>query len=166
MHCKTAFRLNTETGKYSARRNVDPEDILQEAQRILLSRIKERPALKDPAAVKSYLSAALAGKEKEEFWALLLDTQHRVIAAVTLSVGTIDGASVYPREVVKTVLEHNAAAVIFSHNHPSTVAEPSAADRSLTERLKSALAQIDVRVLDHIVVGGATCVSFAERGWI
>lgn len=166
MHRKVAFRLNAETGKYSTRRNIGPEDVLQEAQRILLSRIKERPALKDPAAVKSYLATAMAGKEKEEFWALLLDNQHRVIAAVTLSVGTIDGASVYPREVVKTVLEHNAAAVIFSHNHPSTVAEPSAADRSLTERLKAALAQIDVRVLDHIVVGGLNCVSFAERGWI
>ncbi|MGH8441298.1 MAG: JAB domain-containing protein, partial [Nevskiaceae bacterium] len=76
------------------------------------------------------------------------------------------GCSVYPRELVKAVLRHNAAAVVFSHNHPSGVAEPSSADRTLTERLKSALAQIDVRVLDHFVVGGTTCVSFAERGWI
>jgi DNA repair protein RadC len=166
MHRKAAFRLNAETGTYSTRRHIQPDEILQEAQRILLSRIKERPALKDPAAVKSYLANKFAGKEREEFLALLLDTQHRVIATVTLSVGTIDGATVYPREVVKTVLEHNAAAVIFSHQHPSGVAEPSSADRSLTERLKAALAQIDVRVLDHIVVGGTNCVSFAERGWI
>ena len=138
---------------------------LEIARRHLAEALDGRPALKDPAAVRRLLQARLRDREHETFAALFLDNQHRVIAFDELSQGTIDGASVYPREVIKAALKHGAAAVIFAHNHPSGVAEPSAADRTLTERLKSALAQVDIRVLDHFVVGEQV-VSFAERGWI
>lgn len=158
--------LNERTGRYHARRGATPEEVLQTAQTILAARLQSRPVFKDPASIRQHLLAKLASLPHEEFAVLFLDTQHRLIASESLFRGTIDGCSVYPREVVKAVLRHNAAAVVFSHNHPSGVAEPSAADRTLTERLKSALAQIDVRVLDHFVVGGTNCVSFAERGWL
>jgi DNA repair protein RadC len=138
---------------------------LEIARRHLAEALAGREALKDPAAVRRLLQARLRDREHETFAALFLDNQHRVIAFDELSQGTIDGASVYPREVIKAALRHGAAAVIFAHNHPSGIAEPSAADRTLTERLKSALAQVDIRVLDHFVVGEQV-VSFAERGWI
>ena len=138
---------------------------LEIARRHLAEALAGREALKDPAAVRRLLQARLRDREHETFAALFLDNQHRVIAFDELSQGTIDGASVYPREVIKAALKHGAAAVIFAHNHPSGVAEPSSADRTLTERLKSALAQVDIRVLDHFVVGEQV-VSFAERGWI
>ncbi|MGH8443044.1 MAG: RadC family protein [Nevskiaceae bacterium] len=138
---------------------------LEIARRHLAEALTGREALKDPAAVRRLLQARLRDREHETFAALFLDNQHRVIAFDELSQGTIDGASVYPREVIKAALKHGAAAVIFAHNHPSGVAEPSAADRTLTERLKSALAQVDIRVLDHFVVGEQV-VSFAERGWL
>lgn len=139
--------------------------VLEIARRHLSEALAGREALKDPSAVRRLLQARLRDREHETFAALFLDNQHRVIAFDELSQGTIDGASVYPREVIKAALRHGAAAVIFAHNHPSGVAEPSAADRTLTERLKSALAQVDIRVLDHFVVGEQV-VSFAERGWI
>lgn len=138
---------------------------LEVARRYLAEGLAGREALKDPSSVRRLLQAKLRDREHETFAALFLDNQHRVIAFDELSQGTIDGASVYPREVIKAALKHRAAAVIFAHNHPSGVAEPSAADRTLTERLKSALAQVDIRVLDHFVVGEQV-VSFAERGWI
>lgn len=119
-----------------------------------------------PAVVKEFLVHRFAGLDHEVFVGLMLDSQHRVIEVVDLASGTIDAATVYPREVVKAVLRYNAAAVIFAHNHPSGVPEPSAADRNLTERLKAALQCIDVRVLDHFVIGGTHSASFAERGWL
>lgn len=134
-------------------------------RRFLAEGLAERNALKDPSAVRRLLQAHLRDLQHEQFVALFLDNQHRVLKYEVLSQGTIDGASVYPREVIKAALKHGAAAVIFAHNHPSGVAEPSAADRTLTERLKAALAQVDIRVLDHFVVGEQV-VSFAERGWI
>lgn len=139
--------------------------VLEIARRHLAEALAGRDALKDPSAVRRLLQARLRDREHETFAALFLDNQHRVIAFDELSQGTIDGASVYPREVIKAALKHGAAAVIFAHNHPSGVAEPSAADRTLTERLKAALAQVDIRVLDHFVVGEQV-VSFAERGWL
>ena len=138
---------------------------LEIARRHLAEALSGRQVLKDPGDVRRMLQARLRDREHETFAALCLDNQHRVIAFDELSQGTIDGASVYPREVIKAALKHGAAAVIFAHNHPSGVAEPSAADRTLTERLKAALAQVDIRVLDHFVVGEQV-VSFAERGWI
>ena len=110
--------------------------------------------------------ARLRAYPHEVFASLFLDNRHQVIEYEELFTGTIDGASVHPREVVKRALYHNAAAVIFAHNHPSGVAEPSKADRSITSRLTAALALIDVRVLDHFVIGDGEVVSFAERGWV
>lgn len=106
----------------------------------------------------------LAGEESEVFSAIFLDNRHRVLSYDELFYGTVSGASVHPREVVKRALQHNAAAVIFAHNHPSGVAEPSRADVGLTRRLKDALALVDVSVMDHIVVGHGETASFAERG--
>ena len=140
--------------------------VLEMGRRHLGEEIRQRHALNDPATVRRFLQAKLRDLDREVFAALFLDTQHRLLAYEVLSVGTLDGASVYPREVVKAALKCSAAAVIFAHNHPSGVAEPSAADRLLTERLQAALRLIDVRVLDHFVVGDAAPVSFAERGWL
>lgn len=144
---------------------VQLQAVLELARRHLLEGMKQRSTLKDPRSVRDYLQSKLRESSHEVFAALLLDNQHRVIEYVELAQGTIDGASVYPRMVVKKAIEHGAAAVIFAHNHPSGVAEPSAADRALTERLKSALALVDIRVLDHFVIG-EDVVSFAERGWL
>lgn len=145
---------------------VQLQAVIEMGRRVLAENLKVRDALADPAATRRYLSAWLRDRELEVFAALFLDSQHRVLAAEELSQGTLDAASVYPREVVKRALALGAAAVIFAHNHPSGVAEPSAADRALTERLKQALALVDVRVLDHFVVGEGAPTSFAERGWI
>ncbi len=123
-------------------------------------------ALTSSEATCRYLVARLRDRPYEVFACLFLDNRHRVIAFEELFRGTIDGASVYPREVVKAALGHNAAAVILTHNHPSGVAEPSGADRRLTDRLRDALALVDIRVLDHVVIGDSDPVSFAERGLV
>lgn len=120
--------------------------------------------LTSPRLVREYLMLKLAPKEHEVFAALWLDAQHRVLECEELFRGTLTQTSVYPREVVKGALRMNAAAVIFAHNHPSGVAEPSRADELLTQSLKTALALVDVKVLDHFIVGGAVVMSFAERG--
>lgn len=119
-----------------------------------------------PALMHEYLFTKLAVLEHEVFLLILLDNQHRIIESVEISRGTIDQASVYPREVVKTALQYNAAVVMLAHNHPSGVAEPSRADIQITERLQAALGLVDIRVLDHFVVGGETIISFAERGYL
>lgn len=121
-------------------------------------------ALENPEQTRDFLISRLRDYSFEVFSCLYLDNRHRVIQFEELFRGTINGASVYPREVVKKALGHNAAAVIFAHNHPSGVAEPSAADRRITQQLSDALALVDVRVLDHVVVGDGTTISFAERG--
>lgn len=120
--------------------------------------------LSAPAAVRDCLRIHFSGREYESFVALFLDAQHRLIAVDELFRGTLSQTSVYPREVVKASLHHNAAAVIFAHNHPSGVAEPSKADEHLTTALKQALALVDVRVLDHFIIAGASILSFAEKG--
>jgi DNA repair protein RadC len=137
---------------------------LELARRALKEEISSRDALSSPRAVRDYLRLALAGREQEVFAVLLLDAQHRVIASEELFQGTLTQTSVYPREVVKCALRHNAAAVIFAHNHPSGVAEPSHADEILTRSLKTALALVDIQVLDHFIVAGSRTMSFAERG--
>ncbi len=137
---------------------------LELARRALREELSSRDALGSPRAVRDYLCLTLAGREQEVFVTLLLDAQHRVIACEELFQGTLTQTSVYPREVVKCALKHNAAAVIFAHNHPSGVAEPSHADEILTRSLKSALALVDIRVLDHFIVAGTRTMSFAERG--
>ncbi|PZP55729.1 MAG: hypothetical protein DI596_11150 [Azospira oryzae] len=138
--------------------------VLEMAKRALKEELRRGSPLTSPASVREYLRLWLQDKEREVFVALFLDTQHRVIAAEELFAGTLTQTSVYPREVVKRSLALNAAAVIFAHNHPSGVAEPSQADQALTRALKQALALVDVRVLDHFVVAAGACVSFAERG--
>lgn len=140
--------------------------VLEMARRHLKEALPQRTPLTDPDAVRRFLSAQLRDLHHEVFAALFLDNRHRVIVFEELSKGTLNAASVYPREVVKRALAINAGAVIFAHNHPSGVAEPSAADRDLTRRLKQALALVDISVLDHFVVGDGSIVSFAERGWL
>ncbi len=122
-------------------------------------------AITSPEKTKAFLQLKLAHLEHEVFAVLWLDNRHRVIAFEEMFRGTIDGASVHPREVVKAAMRHNAAACIFAHNHPSGVAKPSHADMNITQRLKEALEFVDVRPLDHVIVGENTC-SFAERGLI
>jgi len=136
------------------------------ARRALRETSATGDALASPGAVRDYLRLTLENRAREAFVAVLLDAQHRVIAQEELFQGTLTQTSVYPREVVKCAVRHNAAAVIFAHNHPSGVAEPSQADQTLTETLKRALALIDVRVLDHFVIGRGAATSFAERGLI
>lgn len=119
-----------------------------------------------PAMVRQYLSLRMFNLQHEVFMVLMLDSQNRLIEARELFRGTVSQTAVYPREVVKAALVANAASVILAHNHPSGVAEASRADRMLTDALKSALATVDIAVLDHLIVAGATTVSFAERGWL
>jgi DNA repair protein RadC len=138
--------------------------VLELARRQLGESLAREHVFTSPGAVVQYLQAQLAGRHQEVFVALFLDTRHRLIAAEELFFGTVDGASVYPREVVRRALHHNASALIFAHNHPSGVAEPSRDDEAITRRLREALQLIDVRVLDHVVVGAGSAVSMAERG--
>jgi DNA repair protein RadC len=140
------------------------DQVIQRALRILQRRMREGPVLSAPNTVRDYLLLLLHDREHEVFVGVFLDSQHRVIACDELFRGSLAQTSVYPREVVKAALAHNAAAVIFAHNHPSGVAEPSRADELLTQALKQALALVDIRTLDHFVVAGSAAISFAERG--
>jgi DNA repair protein RadC len=135
-------------------------------RRALREEVAGRDVLTSPDAVRDYLRLALAALPYEMFVALFLDSQNRLLASCELFRGTLAQTSVYPREVVKSALAHNAAGVIFAHNHPSGVAEPSRADELLTAALKQALALVDIRTLDHLIVAGPRVVSFAERGLI
>ena len=138
--------------------------VLEMGRRHLGAALQRGVALESPLQAKSYLLACLRDKPHEIFCCLYLDNRHRVLAFEEMFSGTLSGASVYPREVVKAALKINAAAVIFAHNHPSGVAEPSQADEALTRRLKDALALVDIRVLDHLVIGDGEVVSFCDRG--
>lgn len=138
--------------------------VLEMARRHFKEILQRGNALTSPEITCAYLSAQLRGYSYEVFACLFLDNQHRVIQLDELFRGTIDGASVYPREVAKQALHHNAAAVIFAHNHPSGIAEPSQADKQITEKLKQALALFDIRVLDHFIIGDGQPYSFAEHG--
>ena len=138
--------------------------VLEMARRHFLEIIQRGNALTSPDITRAYLSAQLRGRSYEVFCCLFLDNQHRVIVWEELFRGTIDGASVYPREVAKRALFHHAAAVIFAHNHPSGVNEPSQADKHITDKLRQALGLFDIRVLDHFIVGDGKPYSFAEHG--
>ncbi len=138
--------------------------VMQMAKRHYQEVLQQGDALTSPEATRIYLSNQLRGYSYEVFAALFLDNQHRVIKFEELFRGTIDGASVYPREVAKKALEHNAAAIIFAHNHPSGICQPSQSDKLITERLQKALALFDIRVLDHFVIGEGEPFSFAEAG--
>lgn len=138
--------------------------VLEMARRHLSESLARDCVLDSVATVRQYLCSQLRHRQQEVFALLLLDNKHRLLAYEEPFCGTIDGASVYPREIVKLVLKHNAAAVILAHNHPSGVAEPSQADLRITERLQAALELVDVRVLDHFVVGDGEVLSFAQQG--
>ena len=138
--------------------------VIELARRSLREGLKSGSALTSPGAVRDYLRFTLAARAHEVFVVLFLDAQHRVMSDAELFRGTLTQTSVYPREVVKAALAANAAAVIFAHNHPSGVAQPSQADELLTRQLKEALALVEVRVLDHFIVAGNQTLSFAERG--
>ena len=152
-----------ETHGMGEAKYVQLQAVLEMSRRYLAEKLRRGDPLNDPDAVRFYLTSKLRDYRFEVFSCLFLDTRHRVIEYEELFKGTIDGASVHPREVVRRALHHNAAAVIFAHNHPSGVAEPSQADERITGKLKDALNLIDVRVLDHFVIGDQV-VSFAERG--
>ncbi|HHF0519490.1 DNA repair protein RadC [Vibrio alginolyticus] len=140
-------------------------ELLERAAEALATKYKREGTFTNPTNVKEYLKLKLGVHDREVFAVMFLDNQHQLISFEELFFGTIDAASIYPREVLKTALNHNAAAVIFAHNHPSGIAEPSQADKRITQRLIDALKLVDIRVLDHIVVG-EDCVSFAEKGLI
>jgi len=139
---------------------------LELSRRYLAETLPRGPELTSPRATSRFLQARLRDLDHELFCALFLDNRHRVIRFQPLFRGTIDGASVHPRDVVKQALGLNAAALILAHNHPSGVADPSQADHLITRRLRDALALVDIRVLDHLVVGDGTCFSFAEQGFL
>lgn len=140
--------------------------VLEMSRRHLAEKLRRHSVLESPIAVRDYLKALLRHEPHEVFGCLFLDSKHRVLAFEALFQGSIDTTSVYPRQVVKRALAHNAAALILCHNHPSGIAEPSQADRVLTRRLKEALDLIDVRVLDHFIVGEGDPLSMAEYGWM
>lgn len=137
---------------------------LELARRSLSEEMRERDSLASPTAVRAFLRLRMQHLGHEVFWAVFLDAQNRVIVAEELFRGTLTQTSVYPREVVKQALAHNAAGVILAHNHPSGVAEPSIQDQALTRSLAESLALVDVKVLDHFIVAPGACLSFAERG--
>ncbi|MDX1655697.1 MAG: DNA repair protein RadC [Candidatus Competibacteraceae bacterium] len=143
---------------------VQLQAVLELSRRHLEETLKRGSALTSVADTRRYLTTRMRHQPHEVFAVLFLDSRHRVVAFEELFFGTIDGASVHPRQVVKRALHHNAAALILAHNHPSGVAEPSQADEQITQRLKAALANIDVRVLDHFIVGDGEAYSFAEHG--
>ena len=154
------MKVKQENGQY-----LTDNEVIALAVSILQHRFGlKRTALNSPIAVRDYLRLTLSDKGHEVFCVAFLDAQHRVIAFEEMFRGTLATTSVYPREVVKRALAHNAGAVIFAHNHPSGIAEPSRSDEVLTRSLKSALALVDVQVLDHFVIAGGQAMSFAERG--
>jgi len=138
--------------------------VIELARRALQEQITPGLNLSSPKTVREFLRLTLRSQDKESFLGIFLDAQNRVLAVDELSSGTLTQTSVFPREVVKRALKSNAAAVVFAHNHPSGLAEPSRADEVLTQALKQALALVDVKVLDHFIVGGSSTMSFAERG--
>lgn len=140
--------------------------MLEMARRHLAERLRRDSVMESPLAVRDYLKAMLRHEAHEVFGCLFLDSKHRVLAFETLFRGSIDSTSVYPRQVVKRALAHNAAALILCHNHPSGNTDPSQADRMLTKRLQEALDLIDVRVLDHFIIGDGDPLSMAEYGWM
>ena len=140
--------------------------VVKLALAVLSSRYRPGRAFTAPADIEGFLRLKLTGRRNEVFGIIYLDTRHRLIEIEELFNGTVDGAAVYPRVVVQQALEHNAAALVCFHNHPSGVAEPSEADRTISQKLSRALALIDVRLLDHLLVTDGAFVSLADRGWI
>ena len=159
----TRLYARSELRRY---RVASADEIIEAARAVAGQRMQRGEAFTDPLASGRFFQDKLAGLEREVFAAVFLDTRHRLIEYAELFQGTIDGAEVHPREVVRRALRCNAAAMIVAHNHPSGLPEPSAADRAVTVRLKQALALVDVRMLDHIIVGGAKVTSMAALGMV
>ncbi|HBW98237.1 MAG TPA: hypothetical protein DEF74_07975 [Pseudoalteromonas sp.] len=145
---------------------VQLQAVLELSQRYMQERCQRDAVFNSPNAVYEYLTLQMRGLQQEVFMVLYLDSQNLLVKDEILFYGTINSASVYPREVLKAALKNNAAAIILAHNHPSGIAEPSQADKLITNKLQQALQLVDINVLDHIIVGGETCVSFAQRGLI
>ncbi|EGP1635474.1 DNA repair protein RadC [Salmonella enterica] len=159
--------METQLPLFAAELPASAQQTIREALTLLERQLREPGAsFTSCHAVRDWLRLQLATLEREVFTALFLDNQHRLIAHETLFTGTINHTQVHPREVVKAALKHNAAAILVAHCHPSGHAEPSEADRRITERLRQALNLVDIRLLDHLVVGGMEIVSLAERGWL
>lgn len=161
VRASNALLVRDVNGQY---RPANAEEVLQRARQVLSHRVRRGATMSSPQAVKDYMRLEIGTLEHEVFTVIFLDAQHRLLALKEMFRGTVSQTSVYPREVVKEALVLNAAAVVLAHNHPSGCAEPSRADKFLTESLMAALALVDVRVLDHLVVAVTDIVSFAERG--
>jgi DNA repair protein RadC len=159
-HRKQLFTVTAE----GQQRAASKAEVIAAAKALLDRSLYARPAMTSPSVVRDYLTVSMGDYDREVFTVVFLDAQNRVIDCREMFQGTLTQTSVYPREVVKQALTLNAASVILAHNHPSGVAEPSRADEALTQTLKAALALVDVRVLDHMVVAGSSVTSFAERG--
>jgi len=155
--------VRKQKGRYSV---ASSDEIMDAARRVVDQRMQRGAYFGDPVLSSAFFKEKLAGLEREVFAAVMLDTRHRMIEYVELFQGTIDGAEVHPREIVKAALRHNAAAVIVAHNHPSGDVTPSAADRVVTARVKQALALVDVRMIDHVIVGGNQTLSMAAAGQV
>lgn len=160
------LKAGEATGTYLVESPVSEADILLMAQQLASQRLPRGRSLTSPTAVFSHLQSLLGGYEHEVFALLMLDSKHRILDFEELFRGTLDSANVYPREVVKLCLKHNAAAVILVHNHPSGDPEASQTNRLLTRKLQDALNMVDIRTLDHVVVGRESCVSLAELGYL
>ena len=158
------FQINETSGHFEVSRPVTTAEILSMAKKLIRSKFVRGQTLTTPEATRNYLIMELSLLEQEVFYCIFLDNQHRVIKAECCFKGTIDGANVYPREVLKRALKLNAKALILAHNHPSGISEPSEADRAITRRLIDALGLVDIRVLDHFIIGGTESFSFAEHG--
>ena len=156
--------IEEKSGVYRFTEPVDAALIITLAQQLIAERYKRGTVLSSPDDTKRFVNLMLSTYEQEVFYCIFLDNRHRIISSEPMFFGTIDGANVHPREVVKKALFHNAAAIICAHNHPSGIAEPSRADQVITKQLKDALALVSVRVLDHMIVGADEIVSLAERG--
>ena len=159
----TPLYVRSKSRSYKA---ASSDEILEAARAVVGQRMSRGTCFSDPGTAKSFFRDKLGGLHREVFAAAFLDTRHRLIEYVELFHGSIDGAEVHPREVVRHALRCNAAAVVIAHNHPSGSPEPSAADRAVTARLKQTLSLVDVRILDHVVIGGLHAVTLAERGWV
>ena len=159
--------VKDEEGRYKPTQEAYSRDeLISFAKRLVSYRFRRRMFLESPDSVRNYLSLNFSALEREHFWALFLDNRHRTLNHEVLFTGTIDSASVYPRVIAQKALQHNASAIILAHNHPSGIAEPSRADVEITNKVKKALSLLEIRLLDHFIVGGGTVVSLAERGEI
>ena len=161
-----AFNTSEKKGQYKVKGTVSAEEIVSMAKQLLNRRFAKGRLIHEASDSKDFLTLKLSHLEHEVFSVIFLDNRHKVIAYEELFRGTIDGASVYPREVVKRALHLNTAAVILAHNHPSGNSEPSQSDERITQRLKEALQLMEIRLLDHIIIGGSESLSMAERGLI